>query len=194
MANTSSKPSFALSYGFVGGPAHGQKLRKLATQAGFVPTSLDKADIIIAHSAGCWLIPTSVQPKLVIYVGMPLAMARAPRTWIRANLESFKEGNVMQNFSLRLKNTHYGLRQPLRNLGIIREANTKIGNPVIIASTSAIFIANHDDPWPRSEEHQQALMNTQAWAFIGMPGDHNNIWYQPERYVAIMEHYATLLA
>lgn len=197
MTDTNSRAkhlTFAINYGFASGPVHSKKLRKLAAQAGFKPAPITKADIVIAHSAGCWLLPSDIRPKLIIYVGMPLATGRAQHIWLRANLASFKEGNTRHNLSTRVKNTYYGLRQPRRNLRIVREAKHKIGHPTLFSNVLAVFIANRRDLWPKSDTRQAALLAEQQWAFISLPGNHDDIWEKPERYVAIMEHYGKILA
>lgn len=196
MANTSSKTkpslSSAISYGLSGGPAHARKISKLLRQAGYTPTkNFIDADVVIAHSAGCWLIPDTARPKMVVYIGMPLAQARPRRTWMTANTASFIKGNVLRNTQTRFKNTYYWLRQPVRNVNIVR--NAKIARPVILPGVPAVFISNRHDPWPKSERLQTHL-DTKDWAFISLPGTHDDIWEHPERYVAIINHYARLLA
>jgi hypothetical protein len=195
MASTVSKPKalrFAVIHGLTGGPIHSRKLNRLLRQAGFKPTKqADSADIIIAHSAGCWLIPTSAKPKLVLYVGMPLAQTNPRRTWLAANAAMFKSRDIIQALKVRLKNTYYSVRQPRRNLRIIRMA--KIAQPVILPNAKGVFIANQHDPWPKSDKLQNHL-DEYDWAFLSMKGFHDDIWQHPEYYVAIINHYAKLLA
>lgn len=194
MAATDSKPkalSFAICYGFVGGPAHSRGLRKRLRRAGFKAAQLEGADIIIAHSAGCWLIPNTARPKLVMYIGMPLSMARPRRSWVRANLSSFKNGHPLRNINVRLKNTYYGLLQPRRNWNIVRRA--KIAQPTIFPDAQTVFIANHNDPWPQAPI-LASFIAQQPWAFLSLMGTHDNIWEEPDLYAAIINHYARLLA
>jgi hypothetical protein len=69
----------------------------------------------------------------------------------------------------------------------------KTAKPVILPAVPAIFIINRDDPWPQSESLKD-LVNTMPWSFIGLPGAHNDIKENPDGYVAIINHYARLLA
>jgi hypothetical protein len=196
MVSTASKrkaePSFAISYGLAGGMGHGRKITKLLKEAGWEQAKqVSEADIIIAHSAGCWLIPLSAQPKLVVYVGMPLAQSSPRRTWAATNRLAFQKAGIKNSLKVRIKGSYYYLREPRRNWGIIRRART--GQPVIFSKAQSVFIANRHDPWTQSETLQTYLDN-RDWAFINLPGPHGDMWHHPERYVAIIKHYARLLA
>jgi hypothetical protein len=80
MAHTKSKHrkirrscTYAIVYGFISGPGLGRQLRDLLNSAGLTETpDINKADVLVAHSAGCLLIPAEARPKLVIYVGATL--------------------------------------------------------------------------------------------------------------------------
>lgn len=181
--------SFAISYGLAGGPAHARRLKKLLRQAGYRQKPLIQADIIIAHSAGCWLIPADVMPQLIIYVGMPLNQTDLRQTWRRATLHSFRLG-VRQNIWIKLKSSYYGLRQPRRTLDIVRRAG--IAQPRILPRVPAVFLANRHDFWIQAGQLQKYVA-THPWAFIGLPGGHDDIWQHPARYVSIINHYAKLL-
>jgi hypothetical protein len=161
----------------------------LLKASGHLPAAVEQADIIIAHSAGCWLIPKSAKPRLIIYVGMPLSQAKPLRTWRRAILNNYRQG-VLQNLQGLLISTYYLLRQPRRNSKIWHMA--KDAQPVIFSGVMSVFIANHDDPWPHAAKLHQYLAE-QDWSFISLPGSHDDIEHHSERYVAIINHYARLL-
>jgi hypothetical protein len=189
---TKSRPTYAISYGLAGGPAHARKLKRHLHQAGYVQSrQVAKADIIIAHSGGCWLIPELAKPRLVIYVGMPLAQANPRQTWLAAQDAMLKHGQLKHSLRTRAKNTFYTLRQPRRNLKITRMAKT--AQPIIFPGSSTVFIANRHDPWPRSPQTQEYLDNYD-WSFLSLPGPHDDIWEHSERYAVIIDHYARLLA
>jgi hypothetical protein len=197
-ASAKAKPlTCAFSYGFVGGPGLSRRLRKQLKALGLVPTdAIEQADIIVAHSAGCWLIPENARPKLVIYVGMPLAQAYPHKTFIAARRENiqafFKNLHVLRGIYMALCGLYYGLTQPLRNRDIIR--GVKQAQPATeFSGAQAVFIANRNDPWPRSDK-LQAYMDDRDWAFIGLPGAHDDIWEHSDRYAAIINYYARLLA
>jgi len=192
-ATASSKPlSYAFSYGFVGGPLHARKFKRLMNHASFVYTLLpQKADIIIAHSAGCWLVPEDCRPKLLIYVGMPLAQMSPRQSLLKANAAALKNNDLGRTLITKTKTTYYGLRQPRRNLAIVRMSKT--ARPVVLPKVSSIFIANKHDPWPKDKALDEYVKN-HNWSFINLPGTHDDVWEHPDRYVEIINHYARILA
>lgn len=198
MASTvSNKPlTFALSYGFAEGAAHGRKISRLLKQAGFEPAkSIVDADVIIAHSAGCWLMPDNARPKLILYVGMPLPLTNAQKIWLKANwlnVRSFlAKGNVLKMLRIATLNTYYSLRHFRRSLDIVKGVKTAV--PTVFGSTSTVFIANQHDPWPHSARLQNYI-DKEHWSFLSLSGSHNNIWQHPAYYVDIIKKYAELLA
>lgn len=190
MARTSSKPkTFAICYGFVGGPRHARHFNEMMQQEGYKLAEPSDADIIIAHSAGCWLLPASARPKLLVYIGMPLTTARKRSAWLAANASDFSH-NPWRSLQVRFRNIYYWVIQPRRNLDIL--LHPKIGSPIIIPKTPAVFIANHHDPWPRVDDYS-GFTDKQNWAFLNMEGTHDDMWEHSELYVQIIDYYAGLL-
>src|SRR5688572_18120710 len=62
----------AIIYGWAEGHWHGHRLRKELKAAG-LEYSHDpaNADVIIAHSGGCYMLPDNSQANLVMLVGFP---------------------------------------------------------------------------------------------------------------------------
>lgn len=191
MNSSNKSPTYFISYGLGGGPWHSRAFRRLLGRSGYQLSQVNEADIIIAHSAGCWLIPPTAKPKLVIYVGMPLAADQPGRTLTQANLASLRHGRLPGSVAGKLKNIYYWLRQPRRNLAIAQ--HPEIGQPVYFDGVPAVFLANHYDPWPKSEKLAD-FMDDHPWAFISLAGAHDDIWQHPEPYIRIIEAYARLLA
>jgi hypothetical protein len=198
MTATSSpaKPlSFFISYGFICGAKHGKELVKLLQSAGFRQAGdRSSADIIIAHSAGTWKI-SDRSPKLVLYIAVPLLQKYPLFTFIRSGLQDIKAfcrpENMKRGIVFSAKATYYSLRNPLRNFGLMKIGSK--GRPQRVARTRTVFISNQNDPWQRSAQIDSYLAN-EDWAFIAMPGCHDDLWLNPDHYVEIINHYARLLA
>lgn len=198
MANTQSnnKLSFAYSYGFTEGKVHSKKLTKLLKQAGYIPSSSpEKADIVIAHSAGCWYKIESFSPKLLIYVGMPLPTGNAAKIWFQSNKITSK-ALIKQKRRLRLiksicLNALYLLRHPFRNFAIINKVDH--AEPRNFKESLVVFVSNQHDPWPKTNRLKD-LVHGEPWSFISLKGTHNNLWHEPDKYVKLIDHYARLLA
>ncbi|HEY5442509.1 MAG TPA: hypothetical protein VIJ68_03155 [Candidatus Saccharimonadales bacterium] len=82
--------------------------------------------------------------------------------------------------------------QPVRNRDIIRGAK-QARAATEVPGARAVFIANRNDPWPRPK-NLQTYMDSRDWAFISLPGTHDDIWEHSDDYAAIIDHYARLLA
>jgi len=85
MSSSNKLTSYFISYGLGGGSWHSRGFQRLLGRSGYWPVEANESDVIIAHSAGCWLIPPTAKPKLVIYVGLPLASDQPGRTLAQAN-------------------------------------------------------------------------------------------------------------
>lgn len=195
---SSSKPpvTYDILYGFLGGPAHSRKLRKLLEQQGLRQVKQsEEPDILIAHSAGCWLVPEASAARLVVSIGMPLLQKKPGRTFRQANRRNvmtfIKDFRIFKGLAIGMYCVYYGVKQPDRNRSIVKQVNH--GSLHIPARAEHVFIANRHDPWPQSDQLTE-FIQTKDWAFIGLPGSHDDIWEHPERYAAIIRHYARLLA
>lgn len=197
MATTNSpKLTYALSYGFGEGPLHGRKLRRLLEAAGFeLVHDLASADIILAHSAGCWMLPDSAHPKLIVYVGMPLPITNAQKVWLKANLlgtkEAMERGNIYYLAKHVVLDIFYMIRHLSRSWQIVRGSTKRL--PKEFPHALSVFVANRHDPWPFSSRLDDYL-HSKHWAFISQPGSHSHVWTHPDYYVELINHYAELLA
>ncbi|HVX56125.1 MAG TPA: hypothetical protein VHA37_00175 [Candidatus Saccharimonadales bacterium] len=194
MASTGSrrKPlTYAVVDGLAGRPSHSHVLRKLLDGEHLQATEdTEQADIIITHSAGCWLVPKTAAARLVIWIGVPLAENQG-RAYRQANLQIYRHAGTRRLVPLFAGNLYYALRYFRRSLAIIRMA--KHAEPIILPKAAYVFIANRYDPWPRSRR-LDTFLKTKDWAFISLSGSHDDVWHHPERYAAIIDHYARLLA
>lgn len=187
-----TKPSYGIIYGFLGGPAHGRSLRKKLGKLGLVEAPvIEDADILIAHSAGCWRIPKNTKAKLILLIGMPLQTDQSAKTFRRANIlnskHSIKNHHILTGFKNALKSGFYGLKQPGRNIKIIKNIRGNLNLPKP-AEIKTVFIMNRYDPWTESPELEM-IAAQQPYAFICLPGTHGNIWEEPAEYVNIINQY-----
>lgn len=187
--------TYAMNYGFITGPRHSRRLRELLGQAGYAETTdLAKADIIIAHSSGCWLLPVNISPKLMCFFAPALNPAISS-SWYQANWlpvwTTIKQGAWANVTRATARYALYGTTQFRRNLRIIR--GIKQAKLPACAHSQVVFIANHDDPWPQAPILRTYLRD-RPWAFISLSGAHEAIWQHPDLTVAIINHYARLLA
>jgi hypothetical protein len=193
--SSSVKPrTFAISYGFLGGPGPSRHLRRQLRKAGYTQTGLAKAEIVIGHSAGC-RFEQPLSAKLILLVGMNITDSHPPdvfRIAQRANFRSAKDSrNYIQYMNIGFYSFLYGLIQPRRNRKIVKRSQEEIVIPK--SKATIIFIANKNDPWPIRSDMSKYIVD-KPWGFLNLPGSHNDIWEHPKRYVEIINYYARLLA
>lgn len=199
MANTASKPkpqTYYIAYGFLGGALTGIRMRRLLRKSGYKRSRfLADADIVLAHSAGCWELNNIKIARLVFLVGLPLAEPSLKLSSYNAQQMTkiaLANRHYLHILGVRLNNLVYGLFQPRRNLSIIRNISQLQAVFQAPKATQIVCIANRHDPWPRAD-NMQSLIDEEPWAFISLGGSHDDIWEHPDRYVEIINHYAGLL-
>ncbi len=187
--------TYSISYGFLGGSAHSRKLRSTIKGRGLKPAAkIEEADVIIAHSAGCWQIPNNASARLVIFIGMPLAQDNPGKIFRKANANGLLA--AVSSFQLLswtgglFIDLYYAVKQPRHNWAIIRHAGQ--AKPSILPRASHVFITNRHDPWVQSKQLDQ-LLESKDWSFIELPGSHGDLWRHPEQYAPIISYYAGLL-
>ncbi|HEY1835693.1 MAG TPA: hypothetical protein VGG13_02630 [Candidatus Saccharimonadales bacterium] len=178
--HTSQPLRYFILYGFVGGKTHSRKFRKLLAARGLQPAgSAELADIIVAHSAGCFMIPEATSARLIMLVGLPLQQQKTITTFLRAhreNIRAFAENRHIGRFMrIWTYSLYYGLRQPRRNYRAARMVGRTTLSIPNAEKTHVVLIANRHDPWlkaPLLDEY----MAKQPFSFISLAGSHDNIW------------------
>lgn len=193
IASSPNNLTYAICYGLFCGPLHGHDLRAHMKKAGFQFVSDPlRADIVICHSAGCWLVPTTARPSLLVYVA-PVMTQPSVGTWLKAiylnDLVFLKEHRVYKGITILAINLWYVMLEPLRNIGIFRRAPSAV---IPGAQGRVLVITNRYDPWQQPAGLQKYL-TYRRWNFINLNGSHDNLWVNPAPYVAIMQIYAKQL-
>jgi hypothetical protein len=186
--------SYYIFYGFMSGLRQSKDLRALLHASGYTQAqTAQEADIIIAHSAGCWMVSDDLQPKLTLYVGMPLQPGNARKIIRKAknrNKQDVLESSVN---GPRIQRLHrfYLFTQPRRNIKIITKAKHFMRLPDFVQGKT-VFVINKNDPWPDSKKLLFAIENL-PFTFVCLEGSHTPIWHQPKQYVALINQYAAEL-
>lgn len=178
--------SVCILYGINEGPATGKRLVKALTQAGFsITTDPETADIIFAHSGGCFLIPPRNRAKHVVLVGIaywphrPWLLATVRKSWREAALyyREHRLSHLAYKWScyLRYANLKSALRMAF-NRSAAKPWNSK--QPQII-------IRNRHDVYCCAEVYEMPFRGPRT--FISLPGEHDDCWDHPERYVYLLQ-------
>lgn len=181
-----TKPlTVAIIYGFSEGKYHSRKLREALLQAGYLVTSnITSADIIIAHSAGCYLVPVNHTAKVVLNIGYTFWPGRKLLDSLRAKLaEEYRRTRLLRWLKECAIHDFYAL-----NLPHLRRLLRGWGDPgsyLKVLRGTNIFVRNRDDPYcePRAVLGAAGTDHT----YISMPGYHDHLWDEPETYVNLLK-------
>jgi hypothetical protein len=181
-----SSSTLCILYGLNEGPAMGRLLVKACEQAGIQLTdNPETADIILAHSGGCLLVPATHQARLVIMVGFPY--------WPGHNWLSATCGKVWQDYQLNrrrgtlaqwLHNCAYHCRYALR----LRSAwnmfkNLKPDSPWN-SHGRQVFVRNRHDTYCMPDIHRLPFRGPRT--FLSFSGQHDDCWDNPEPYIQLL--------
>jgi hypothetical protein len=176
----------SIVYGFAEGAYHSKKLKDSLRSSGYNLTdSVSESDVIIAHSGGCYMIPTKIKAKLVLLVGIPYMIDKHPITEL---LIGVSKGPKDKNVSIKyLFNTYYFLRHPRvwlkMNKSILQLNWPETKHSLIIA------VRNYTDNFSESGTIKQ-LAKDKNWLFRELSGGHDDLWNNPKNYLKIIKSYA----
>jgi len=173
-------------YGFCEGPNMAGRMLRALTEAGY--TIVDdpyQADIVIAHSGGCFLVPGDLPTKQVIMIGLTywpgksILKALIQKNWndvqyhrrdrkglawlqkVRWNVVYF--WNMRRNFAM-LRERKRGDFWRVKHLTLIRNDEDSFCTPDIASLPFA---------------HKPA--------FVAVPDQHDDCWLHPHRYLAVIQ-------
>jgi len=180
------KPTVAVLYGFCEGGHLAGKLKQTLADAGFAYTNdVSGADVIIAHSGGCWLVPTDAQAQRIILVGVsiwphkPLAIRMVQK--IRQDFSAARAEHRLASWCTKtFWNGFYFWNMP-RNVRMLRAFPH---NPTThLHAKHIVCIRNAHDAFC-SPDIAAILANPNV-CYVSLPGEHDDIWQNPKAYVDI---------
>lgn len=179
--------TIAILHGIFEGPGISRRLERALQKAGYkVVPDAAQADVIFAHSGGCYLIPPANRAKLVVLVGLAYWPGRL---WVLATIRKvWREGRI------------YGKQNRMREWGqkwfyhacyafklrtYLRMAlNRNIRNPWN-SMQPQIIIRNCNDVYCQPDITMLPFRGPRT--FISLPGEHDDCWDHPERYVNLLQ-------
>lgn len=176
-------------YGFSEGPHIAQALRIALEREGFVITQdLTLADILIAHSGGCFCIPRTVQARLIVLIGLPCwpgkHLSTALGQKILADYASYRAEQADRRWYLKsLWNGMYFWRM-LHNIQMLRGMRRGL---TIHPSAYNVLIRNRHDTG--CVPYLNQLPHIAHGCYVSLPGGHDDCWFHPERYAASIKAY-----
>jgi hypothetical protein len=162
------------------------KFRRELEVAGFAITrDAVHADVIVAHSGGCFVLPKTYQAKLVLVVGLPCWPGKSTlqtlcqKIWLDMHSHEHTAAEwLVKTFwnSLYFWNMLYNY-QMWR--GQQRGAHRTI--------TNAVLVRNKDDATCTPDYTHFRFKHTPP--LVSFAGQHDDLWHHPRKYIDLIRHY-----
>jgi hypothetical protein len=186
-----AKTKVKIQYGVLSGERNGVRIRKQLKHAGYqVVKKRSTADIIIAHSAGCFWLPDAPTVQKLVLIDPPYWPGRTIRergkVRVRTNFKFREYGYAFRYWLIRnIWGIYYLIRDAKRTRRIVKHA-TAFDLPSIIRGHTVILVRNEHDDWltpdlgPLMQAHPKLQIRY-------MPGDHEHFIYHPKAYVDLLQ-------
>lgn len=189
------KYKVCILYGFAEGKHTGKVLRTALLQQGFETiTSPETADVIIAHSGGCYLVPAQHQAKIIMYIGIPYwpgkpllqSIFERSNYLFKAAVQTRKIIPWLQRLSW---NAIYTCRF-VQNVRMLKKRSDK--HMFNVVARSLIVVRNKHDAF--CTPNIAGAPFTTYPIFMSLPGEHDDCWTNPKPYIDIIKIHERILA
>ena len=172
-----------VAFGWPEGEWHGKQFKEKLEKAGYQITNTpNQADIIVAHSAGCYMLPDSLTAKLILLIGTP--------NWPGKPLIKC----TLEKVTLEKKNTYwykktlfhviYGICQPRRLLNVYLSYRKK--HIPLIKKAKVVAVHNRQDTYMEDATNRK-LARERGWSYIDLEGQHDDLWQNHQPYLDLIE-------
>ncbi len=183
---TDASPAVCILYGFCEGPRIGRRFESELGRAGFsVEPDVSRADIVVAHSGGCFLVSDSLPARQVVMIGLthwpgkPIVWSLIEKSW---NDFRFQRGarNLRGWLHKFAWNLIYFWNMP-NNLRMLKAR--KRGE--FWQAKHLTLIRNYEDSFCTPDVASLPFDRTPT--IVELPGQHDDCWLRPENYVDIIK-------
>ncbi len=180
----------AIIEGFAGGPKHTKLFRKALLEEGFEIIKKPKeADVIIAHSTGCYDLPLLSKAKVFVLIGPPYWPGES--LLIRGRRKhKFDKEFILKNYGKRhwrikkLWAYYYIIAKP-HYMWLVLRNKSKLEFLERVESKKLILIRNRQDKYCSPEISKSIETNANV-EFYEMPGGHDDYYTNPKPYIDLL--------
>ncbi len=180
----------AISYGWSGGKWHTKNFANSLKEAGFkLINGINKADIIIAHSAGCYRLPKSSRASLVILIGPPYwpekSIARRLLKKIRSDTRHIiKHHGISYTIKKFIWAIIYILLKPSLTIAALIN-HRRLDFLEELKDRKVIMVRNEEDH-TCSPDIETAVKKLAHVHYLKMPGHHDDYYTNPQPYIDLL--------
>jgi hypothetical protein len=177
----------AFIYGWSEGNWQSKKFRKLVAHRGYTTVKDPyKADIVIAHSSGCYLVPNNIHPKQIVLIGIPYWPKKRAYSSVAHNITvGLKNHSRGTNFFWWVNKLAHNFFYIFAHPAATYFALTKMKPKNLPEHPKVILIRNMNDTFCHPNI-QKLLPKTRSYKFAELPGDHEDCWLHPEPYIKLI--------
>ncbi len=182
--------SVAVVPGLAGGTMQMGRLTRAMRRAGFtVVKNPAEADVVLAHSAGCYGLPAIQSHQKLILVNPPYWPGKTVgergkkrlRTLLYYRKYNYKMFDWMQKNAWGI---FYVLRDQERTRQIFRTAD-QFDLPTVISGHPVVLVRNDDDDWLTNDLDELQVAHSRL-RIERLPGDHDDLLVNPGPYVSLV--------
>jgi len=172
-----------IAYGWPEGNWHGKKFRDFLINNGYrIASSPEEADAIVAHSAGCYTLPSLTKAKVVLLVGLP---NWPNKPLIKCTIEKVSlENKDKLWFQKTLWHIIYAIFQPVRIFEVYKSYKRK--SIPSLGGSQVVILHNHQDAY-MNEPACRAMAKVRNWQYKNLDGQHDDLWQNPQPYINIIK-------
>jgi len=189
--STRTTPKVKILYGVVSGERLGRRLRREIRNAGFsITKDRDEADIIMAHSAGCfWLHDVRPEQKLLL-IDPPYWPGKTVRERVKvkadANIHFRRYGYGRRRWLAKnLWGVYYAVRDFNRTVRVAKHAG-QYDLETIIGDRQATLVRNEHDAWLTPDLGELKRTHPQL-RVVTLPGEHDDWFFNPKPYAELLK-------
>lgn len=170
-------------YGWSEGPWQGKLLRTALHKSGFsITRRAQEADIIIAHSGGCYMLPDNSRAQLVLLVGLPYWRGKHPVRSLQEKLRS--ELRDMWWYKKTIFNTYYFFTRPRRWVRMWQNWSKQVLPQL---DNVAVTLVRNEQDYFMHPTDSKSLADKHNWKMKTLQGLHDDIWNNPQPYVELIK-------
>lgn len=185
----SNLPSYYIITGWAEGGRHSRLLGKELEKQGLIRARKAKrADIIVAHSAGCYMVPHKVQAKTIFLIGAPYWPGRPIGRRIFDNVITdapvqMRSWGLLGFIRNRLWNTVYIIARPFRTITAWRSLRRML---VGLHNDSKIIIVRSSLDCFCTPDIRSLARSYENVSFKEVKGLHEDCWHDPGPYIDLI--------
>ncbi|MFO0882295.1 MAG: hypothetical protein U0491_02495 [Candidatus Saccharimonadales bacterium] len=163
-----SAKSYAIIYGFAEGPYQARMFAAVAKEYGLKQTKVSQAEIIFAHSGGCFLIPTDSN-AIIVHVN--------PTIWPQRSIVS----SLIRRFPPKKVSLISGLFRLYYALDVTHAIRMVKARAMRLNGSKCLIVRNSQDTYLSYE-----VFISFGQQKIEFDGGHDDIWQNPEKYIQLV--------